>query len=72
MRSGDSRWGGVRSHERRAEQAALLLDAIKNAPEEKKLLESAHRMEAEDAEMLRAASAHMWVPDLGLALRVCP
>ena len=37
---------------RRAEQAAMLLDDIKNAPEDKKLLELAHGMDAEDAESI--------------------
>ena len=38
---------------RRAEQATMLLDNdIKNAPDDKKLLESAHGMDAEDAESI--------------------
>ena len=38
--------------ESRAEQAAMLLDDIKNAREDKKLLEYAHGMDAEDAESI--------------------
>eukprot|EP00966_Prymnesium_polylepis_P100929 2337284-Prymnesium_polylepis.1 len=37
---------------RRAEQAAMLLGDIKNAPEDKKLLELAHGTDAEDAESI--------------------